>query len=95
MVKKAIKLSVDEDLITEARKIGLNISAFLENKLREFLYSKNKAEIIECGGRDLNPRTPSGADLESAAFDLSRQPPHHIHMHQGGIVASFLMKREL
>ena len=30
---------------------------------------------IECGGRDSNPRTPTGVDLESTAFGLARQPP--------------------
>ncbi len=71
MTKKAIKLSIDEDLITKAREIGLNISAFLENRLREFLDGENKT----CGGRDSNPRTPTGVDLESTAFGLARQPP--------------------
>ena len=28
-----------------------------------------------CGGWDLNPRTPTGGDLESPAFGLARQPP--------------------
>ena len=28
-----------------------------------------------CGGWDLNPRTPTGGDLESPAFDLAPQPP--------------------
>ncbi len=64
MAKKAIKLSVDEELITQAREIGLNISAFLENRLREFFNGENKS----CGGRDLNPRTPTGQGLKPCAF---------------------------
>ena len=68
MAKKAIKLSIEEELIVEARKIGLNISAFLENRLREFLDMGSKDQNNQCGGRDLNPRTPTGPDPESGAF---------------------------
>ena len=30
---------------------------------------------LKCGGPDSNRRIPTEADLESAAFDLARQPP--------------------
>ncbi len=34
------------------------------------------SDLIEkCGGRDLNPRTPTGRDPKSRAFDRARQPP--------------------
>ncbi len=68
MAKKVIKLSIEEELIAEARKVGVNISAFLENRLREFLNIENKDQNSKCGGRDLNPRTPTGLDPQSSAF---------------------------
>ena len=33
------------------------------------------ARIRKCGGWDSNPRTPTGADLKSAAFGLAQPPP--------------------
>ncbi len=44
-------------------------------------YKGNPLEIVlqksikRCGGRDLNPRTPTRLDPESSAFDQARQPP--------------------
>ena len=57
MGKKAIKLSVDEELIAQARKIGPNISAFLENRLRELL---NK-ELKNMRGVGFEPTDPFGS----------------------------------
>ena len=37
MPKKRINLTVDEDLFREAKEKGINISSFLEIKLREYL----------------------------------------------------------
>lgn len=48
--KTKLTLSVDKDLIKLARENKINISAFLEEKLREYLLLNN-----ECGCRDLNP----------------------------------------
>gem|GEM_PF-2201352 len=91
--RRKLTLLVDKNLIELARDMGINLSRFLEEKLREELNHKNNA----CGGRDLNPRTPSGQDLKSCAFDLSRQPPLFLitfYLSQGGIVDTpFLMKR--
>ena len=71
MAKKRINLTIDENLYKCARELGINFSAFLENRLKETLNLKENP----CGGRDLNPRTPTGVDLESTAFGLARQPP--------------------
>ena len=37
--------------------------------------NKPAKRVYWCGGWDLNPRTPTGGDLESPAFDLAPQPP--------------------
>ncbi len=71
MGKKRVNVTIDEEVYKLAKQFGINISAFLENRLRELLFSGN----LLCGGRDLNPRTPTGGDLESPAFGLARQPP--------------------
>jgi hypothetical protein len=56
--------------VTAAKEKSINISAFLESKLSELLDD----EINQCGGQDSNPRTPAGADLESATFVHSVTP---------------------
>ncbi len=33
------------------------------------VYESKEAQNKECGGRDLNPRTPARTALEAAAFD--------------------------
>ena len=37
MIKKTLNLSVNGELIVKARKYGINLSAFLEIKLEEYL----------------------------------------------------------
>ena len=37
MAKKRLNLTVDENLLNEARQHGINLSSFLEIKLREYL----------------------------------------------------------
>ena len=56
--------------MTSAKEKRINLSAFLESKLEELLVSSVKS----CGGQDSNPRTPAGADLESATFVHSVTP---------------------
>ena len=74
MGKKRVNVTIDEEVYKLAKQFGINISAFLENRLKELLLSGKSP----CGGRDLNPRTPTGGDLESPAFGLARQPPHFL-----------------
>jgi DNA-binding GntR family transcriptional regulator len=59
MVKKALNLLIEAELVEKARQQGIVISRFLENKLSEYFSfidavstSNTKAE---CGRRDLNP----------------------------------------
>ena len=81
--KVRINVTIDEDLYYFAKDIGLNISRFLNNRLRDLrdklqsdnLPPEDEDKSNQCGGRDLNPRTPTGRDLESLAFGLARQPP--------------------
>ena len=53
-------IKIDKNLLERAKELGINISSVLEEKLKEVLNS--------CGGRDLNPRTPTGRDPKSRAF---------------------------
>ncbi len=67
MVRKVrVNLYVNERLRELAEEFGLNLSSFLEIKLfehfRELLLINGA-----CGGRDLNPRTPTGRDPEGWA----------------------------
>jgi len=40
MVKQKLTLSVDEDIITQAKQQGINISSFLEIRLSDYLNDK-------------------------------------------------------
>jgi hypothetical protein len=72
---KAIVTSIriDEDVLREAKALGLNVSKICENALKMAieqlrpLYKKNSPENYErCGGWDLNPRRPTPEDLKSS-----------------------------
>ena len=75
MPKKRVSVYLDEDLLKEARTVGINISAFLQNRLEEFLRNYSNSELIQpergengeikSRGRDLNPRP---AAYEAAAL---------------------------
>ncbi len=56
MAKKRTTITIEEDLLEFARYLGLNVSAFLEERLKEL---KNKI----CGCRDLNPGLSRGRAL--------------------------------
>ena len=49
MVKKKLTLSVDEEIITQAKNQNINISSFLELRLSDYLLVK------KCSRRDSNP----------------------------------------
>jgi hypothetical protein len=68
--KKKLTLSVNGALVNAAKAKRMNLSSFLEAKLFELLNSESN----QCGGQDSNPRTPAGADLESATFVHSVTP---------------------
>ena len=62
MVKKRLNLLVNEDLIKKAREYGINLSAFLEIKLREYLALIDKNS--EWARRESNPRpSPREGDV--------------------------------
>ncbi len=50
MVKKKLKLSVDENILNNAKNAEINLSAFLEMKLIDYMTRENK-----CSRRDSNP----------------------------------------
>ncbi len=67
---------IDKNLLQKAKELKINLNSILEEKLKEILNS--------CGGRDSNPRTPTGGDLESPAFGHSATPA----VKKNGIVIS-------
>ena len=77
-MRKITTIKVEEGLLNSARAMGLNVSRYVETKLREFLKTQQSGMlggVDQCGGPDLNRRTPIGTDLESVAFGQARQPP--------------------
>ena len=50
MPKQKLTLSVDKEIIDNAKKMGINLSSFLEIRLIDHLSDKEK-----CSRRDLNP----------------------------------------
>ena len=74
--KIRVHVTLDQELVDEALRRGYSLSRLLNRLLRGYLLAKNDFENLDwCGGRDLNPRTPTGRDPESRAFDQARQPP--------------------
>ena len=49
MVKKKLTLSIDEDILNNAKASGVNLSSFLEIRLTDYLLAK------KCSRRDSNP----------------------------------------
>ena len=49
MVKQKLTLSIDKDIIAQARKAEINLSSFLEIRLVDYMNYK------ECSRRDSNP----------------------------------------
>ena len=77
--KRKLTLLVDEALIERAKKLGLNISGYVEAQLGNFIANSNGFTdngnnhrpndlSKKCEGRDLNPRTPKGQNLKSCTF---------------------------
>ncbi len=56
-------------LIYEKKCVGSKTSFF------SITFLATLGKVIECGGRDLNPRTPMGIDLESIAVGHAWLPP--------------------
>ena len=50
MTKQKLTLSIDKEIITQAKKEKINLSSFLEIHLIDYLSYKNS-----CSRRDLNP----------------------------------------
>ena len=67
--RKITTLYLDRDLVNRSKIAGINLSKYVENRLRETL-----TDIEKCRGRDLNARIPTEPDPQSGAFDQSRQP---------------------
>ena len=58
--KTKLTLTVDKNLVDSAKEVGINISAFLEYHLRQYLSLMKIGFPTDIGWarRDLNPRPP-------------------------------------
>ena len=72
--KKAVNLSVDADLVAEAKAAGTNLSALLEKALREELRERRRDEWLE--------RNRAAIDASNA--ELERNGPWHTPEWLGG-----------
>ena len=88
-MKRKLTLLIDETLIERGKKLGLNLSRYLETQIENYVanfdginntqtYHRPFENNKKCGGPDSNRRTPTGMDPESIAFNLARQPPRCI-----------------
>jgi intergrase/recombinase len=67
-MRKITTIKVEESVLNSARAIGLNVSKYVETKLREFLKTQQVSvlgDVDLCGGPDSNRRTPAGTDPKS------------------------------
>ena len=58
MSKRKLTLAIDEDLLKKVKDCDINISSFLEIRLREYIALVEGIAINDgdkCGRRDLNP----------------------------------------
>ena len=90
-MKVKTTLIINKKLLEKAKDLGINLSKAFEKTLENLIeamenaYSTEKAKIflgeasflkkVQCGGWDLNPRTPTGQAPEACAFDQARRPP--------------------
>jgi predicted DNA-binding ribbon-helix-helix protein len=57
MVKQKLTLSIDNEILTQAKSSGINLSSFLEIRLTDYLMAK------KCSRRDSNQNLPVKTDL--------------------------------
>ena len=50
MTKQKLTLTIDKEIVNEAKKLGINISNFLEVRLMDYIHSKKNV----CSRRDSN-----------------------------------------
>ena len=58
MSKQKLTLAIDQELLKKVKDSKINISSFLEIRLREYMSVIDRVSIVggaECGRRDLNP----------------------------------------
>ena len=60
MVKQKLTLSIDKEIITQAKKLEINLSSFLEIRLIDHLSDKEK-----CSRRDSNPSSWLSSDVDN------------------------------
>lgn len=71
--KEHLHIYIDKDVLERAKALIPNLSAFVEMKLKEAVILAEHG-LTQCGGRDSNPRTPSGQGLKPCAFSWLGNP---------------------
>ena len=83
---KTVGVTLPTELVSKARKYGINISQICRKALLEEIM-KIEAKFVGglpkeasnspawCGGWDLNPRTPTGQPPQGCAVGLAWRPP--------------------
>ena len=85
--KTKLTLTVDKNLIESAKEININLSAFLELKLREYL------SVLKNGFRGYSQADPAG--FEPAIYGLEGRRPIHARPRAHIAVAVTLWLKEI
>ena len=90
ILRKQTTIRIDSEILKKAQELGINVSKACENCLKNLIEAMEKAypqkqpsflgeasleKKVQCGGWDLNPRTPTGQAPEACAFGHARRPP--------------------
>ncbi len=95
--KRKLTLLVEETLSERAKKLGLNISGYLEALLVNFIANSNRFTVNGnnhrptnlgkiCEGWDSNPRTPTRQNLKSCTVGQALLPSQLIGLYSGNIL---------
>ena len=72
MTKKRLNLTIDEDLVNKAREYGINISSFLEIKLREYIAMLELSQSSYSKSSSNNPINESNAYIHHTSSHHSQ-----------------------
>ena len=71
MTKKRLNLTINEDLVNKAREYGINLSSFLEIKLREYI------AMLELSQSSYNESPPNNQSTNESNAHSHHSPCHY------------------
>ena len=82
MSKRKLTLSVNDDLVKEARKYNINLSSFLEIKLREYLalIDRKQTTYSQSGNKNNEQKTQNNNRVGLLRFELKSMAPEATRM---------------